>query len=318
MVKTKNKNHNQDLVSILMNCYNGEAYLRESIESIITQTHENWELIFWDNKSTDSSKQIFDSYSDSRLKYFLAPEHSNLGGGRSSAFKHLNGDYIAILDVDDLWLSSKLEKQINLFDDSEVGIVISDTMFFDDSNERALYDGNYPPEGNVFRNLLTKYFVSLETVMFRKSILDKLDYGFDSDFSYIADFDLFLRTAKISKLAIHKEVLAKWRVHEDSDSWKSSVTFSNERELWITKQINQDPKFLNDYSKEISILQSKNFLLMAINALSNGERLKTLGYISKTNFKVWYDYAVLFLCFIPFSNKLIQYSQKRRIKRLLK
>jgi glycosyltransferase involved in cell wall biosynthesis len=318
MIKSEKKSRDQGKVSILMNCYNGEKYLHEAIESIITQTYQNWELIFWDNQSTDSSKVIFDSYTDSRLKYFLAPEHTDLGGGRSAAFKHLTGDYIAVLDVDDVWFSSKLEKQLQLFNDPEVGIVISDTMFFNESYERALYNEDYPPEGYVFRELMTEYFVSLETLMLRNSVVDKLYYGFDADFSFIADFDLVLRTAKISKLAIYKEVLAKWRVHEDSDSWKSSVTFCNERELWIEKQIQQDSSFLKRYNKEISILHSKNFLLMAINALSNNERVNTLKFISKTNFKDWYDYAVIFLCFIPFSNKLIQFLQKRRIKRLLK
>ena len=112
--------------------------------------------------------------------------------------------------------------------------------------------------------------------------------------------------------------MAKWRVHDDSDSWKSSVTFCNERELWIEKQIKQDSSFFDRNHKEVSILHSKNFLLMAINALSNNERVNALRFISKTNFKDWYHYAVMCLCFVPFSNKIIQYLQKRRIKRLLK
>ena len=318
MVKSDKKSHEQGQVSILMNCYNGETYLHEAISSIIAQTYQNWELIFWDNQSTDKSKAIFHSYQDSRLKYYYAKEHTNLGGGRAKAFKHLSGDFIAVLDTDDVWFPEKLEKQLQLFDDPEIGIVISDTMFFNESNERALYNGEYPPEGNVFRQLLTRYFISLETLMLRKSVVDKLDYGFDADFSFIADFDLVLRTAQISKLALYKEVLAKWRVHKDSESWKSSVTFCNERELWIEKQIKKDSNFLDRYNKEISILHSKNFLLMAINALSKNERVNALRFISKTNFKDWYDYAIMCLCFAPFPNKMIQYLQKRRIKRLLK
>jgi glycosyltransferase involved in cell wall biosynthesis len=308
---------NTPLVSILMNCFNGERYLREAIDSIFSQTYQNWELVFWDNQSTDKSKAIFDSYQDSRLKYYYAPEHTDLGGGRANAFKYLRGDYIAVLDTDDLWLSSKLEKQIQLFADPDVGVAISDTLFFNETDERALYDGHYPSEGNVFRELLTGYFVSLETLMLRKSVVDRLDYGFDADFSFIADFDLVLRSASISKLAICKEVLAKWRVHEASDSWQSSVSFSEERERWIKKQAKQDSSFLDKYKEEVSILHSKNFLLMAINALSKNERVSALRLVSKTNFKDWHDYAVVCLCFMPFSNRLLQYLQKRRIKRLL-
>jgi len=306
------------LVSVLMNCFNGEKYLREAIDSIINQTYKNWELVFWDNQSTDTSKAIFDSYQDDRLKYYYAPEHTDLGGGRANAFKYLYGDYIAVLDVDDIWLPTKLKKQLQLFTDPDVGIVISDTLFFNETDERILYDGEYPPEGDVFRELLTGYFVSLETLMLRKSVVDKLDYGFDADFSFIADFDLVLRSSRISKLAISAEVLAKWRVHETSDSWKSSVSFSEERERWIEKQAKQDSNFLEKYKEEISILHSKNFLLMAINSLSKNKRVSALRLISKTNFKDWHDYAVVCLCFMPFSNRLLQYLQKRRIKRLLR
>ena len=65
-------NKNAPLVSIIMNCYNGETYLNESIESILSQTYKNWELIFWDNQSKDNSAKIFKNYKDIRLKYFFS------------------------------------------------------------------------------------------------------------------------------------------------------------------------------------------------------------------------------------------------------
>ena len=58
------------LVSIIMNCYNGEKYLKQSIETILSQTYQNWELIFWDNLSTDNSKIILKNFNDKRIKYF--------------------------------------------------------------------------------------------------------------------------------------------------------------------------------------------------------------------------------------------------------
>jgi len=306
------------LVSILMNCYNGERYLREAIDSVIEQSYPHWELIFWDNQSTDNSKAVFDTYQDDRLKYYYAPKHTDLGGGRARAFHYLTGDYIAVLDVDDVWFPGKLEKQLALFNDPDVGLVISDTLFFNEADERALYDGQYPPEGYVFRQLLTNYFVSLETLMLKKSVVDKLAYGFDADFSFIADFDLVLRTARISKLAICREVLAKWRVHEASDSWQSSVSFSEERERWIQKQTSQEVDFSDTYQSEVRQVHDKNFLLMAIHALSNNQRLDALRLILKTRFKDWHDYALFALCFLPFSDRLLGYLQQRRIKRLLR
>ena len=69
---------NNPLVSIVINCYNGEKYLRQSIESILDQSYQNLELIFWDNHSTDQSKNIIKSYDDKRIKYFFSQNHSTL------------------------------------------------------------------------------------------------------------------------------------------------------------------------------------------------------------------------------------------------
>ena len=134
----------EPLVSILMNCYNGEKYLQEAIDSVLAQTYTNWELIFWDNRSTDQSAEIFKSYNDTRLKYFLTPEHTDLGGGRARAFQYLTGEFIAILDTDDIWFPKKLEKQVPLFEDPEIGFVISDTFFFNEKTEKALYGKKLP------------------------------------------------------------------------------------------------------------------------------------------------------------------------------
>jgi len=77
----------EPLVSVVMNCYNGEKYLREAIESVLTQTCQNWEIIFWDNQSTDRSAEIFKSYADPRLKYFYAPKHTWLYEARNYAIE---------------------------------------------------------------------------------------------------------------------------------------------------------------------------------------------------------------------------------------
>ena len=101
------------LVSIIMNCYNSDKFLRESIESIYNQTYANWEIIFWDNASIDDSAKIAKSY-DERIKYYLASETTSLGEARNLALSNVSGEYVAFLDCDDLYLTDKLEKQVNL------------------------------------------------------------------------------------------------------------------------------------------------------------------------------------------------------------
>jgi len=115
----------QPLVSVIMNCYNSAQYLHEAIESVLAQTYSHWEIIFWDNQSTDESVSIFKSYSDKRLHYFLAPEHTKLGKARNLAVKQARGEWIGFLDCDDVWLPEKLEKQITIIleEDTELGLV---------------------------------------------------------------------------------------------------------------------------------------------------------------------------------------------------
>ena len=135
-------------VSILMNCFNGEKYLHEAIQSVLSQTYSNWEIIFWDNRSTDKSAKIYRSYKDKRLKYFLSPNHSNLGEARRRAFEKTKGELVAVLDVDDIWEKNKLEKQIKLFEDSSVGIAISNVRIFNDNNEKSFF--KFKLSGYVF------------------------------------------------------------------------------------------------------------------------------------------------------------------------
>ena len=101
----------QPLVSIIMNCFNGEQYIKEAINSVYAQTYSNWEIIFWDNASSDNSNEIAASY-DAKIKLFKSEETASLGEARSRAIKNANGDWLAFLDVDDIWLPKKLEYQM--------------------------------------------------------------------------------------------------------------------------------------------------------------------------------------------------------------
>ena len=91
------------LVSVIMNCHNGENYLKKSVGSIINQNYKNWELIFWDNKSTDNSKKIIQKFRDKRIRYYHSNKFNTLYKSRNLAIKKTKGKYLCFLDVDDLW-----------------------------------------------------------------------------------------------------------------------------------------------------------------------------------------------------------------------
>ncbi len=300
------------LVSVLMNCYNGEKYLREAVDSVLAQTYQNWEIVFWDNQSTDRSAGIFKSYDDSRLKYFHAPVHTDLGGGRAKAWEHLSGEFIAVLDVDDVWLPEKLEKQISLFDDPEVGIVISDVLFFNESNEKPFYGGKYPPTGWVFEQLFPWYFVSLVTLVVRRSAVLKLRRAFDQDFSSIADFDLVVRLSRVSKLALCQEILAKWRVHAGSDTWRYFLPFAQEKERWLVKQISEESSFAASYPVAIRQFNNKNLRTKTAYELLANRRARAFKALVQSDFDHWHAWALLVFCFLPFSSAIISCLYKRK------
>ena len=119
------------LVSIIMNCYNGEKYLKQSLNSVLSQSYKNWELIFWDNMSTDNSKKILKSFGNKRFKYFKAKKFTSLYQARKLAISKAKGKYICFLDTDDIWLKNKLKFQIELFKkDKNLGVIYSNYYIF--------------------------------------------------------------------------------------------------------------------------------------------------------------------------------------------
>ena len=93
--------NNYPLVSVIMNCYDGESYLAEAVKSVLNQTYKNFEVIFWDNQSKDKSAIIYKSFKDKRLKYYYAKKHTSLYDARNLAIKKSKGKLIPFLEVSD-------------------------------------------------------------------------------------------------------------------------------------------------------------------------------------------------------------------------
>jgi glycosyltransferase involved in cell wall biosynthesis len=242
------------LVSVIMNCYNSDKYLREAIDSIYAQTYQNWEIIFWDNVSTDTSAAIAQSYQDGRLRYFCGETNVPLGHARNFAIEKSRGKFVAFLDCDDLWMPEKLEKQIPLFlADEKVGLVYSDTYFFNDQGfQQQLYAKKVPYRGYCFSELLNHYLISLETAVVRKSALESLDHWFDVNFNMIEEYDLFVRIGLDWKIDFSPYVLAKWRVHGESLSWKVPDRFVQETREMLEK-LQAVPKIQLNYAHDMAL-----------------------------------------------------------------
>lgn len=115
-----NGNSPNVLVSIITPVYNSEKYIGETIKSVLSQTHENWEMIIADDCSKDNTAKVINQFSDPRIKYFKLEKNAGAAVARNKALERAKGRYIAFLDADDMWKSDKLEKQLNFMIENKV------------------------------------------------------------------------------------------------------------------------------------------------------------------------------------------------------
>ena len=223
------------LVSVIINCYNGEKYLRETIDSVQAQTYENWEIIFWDNQSTDSTASIVMSYNDTRIRYFFAPEHTSLGKARNYALKECCGEIISFLDSDDLWLPRFLEKVVSVLDTSRmIGIVYSRFVNFEGSKKwlSPQFSGDTIID---LSSLIKCYNIGMSGAIIKKSIVEKSHHLFDERFSLIEDFDFFICNGACSSVYFVSEPLMKYRWHNSSTSQTKKIKWFEEINCFYEK-----------------------------------------------------------------------------------
>jgi glycosyltransferase involved in cell wall biosynthesis len=221
------------LISIIMNCYNGEKYLKEAIESVLAQSYENWELIFWDNQSTDESANITKSFNEERIKYILAPNHTTLGEARNLAVELAQGEWIAFLDTDDIWLADKLKLQVDkISSGDQVSMVYGKTVFFSNENINFIdISRSNLPEGDIFGELAKENFISLSSAMVNQAKYWEVK-GIESKFNQAEDFDLFIKLSFESKIAAINETLVKNRIHSNNLSLsQKDISFTESVEI---------------------------------------------------------------------------------------
>jgi glycosyltransferase involved in cell wall biosynthesis len=211
------------LVSVIMNCYNSDRFLKEAIDSVYAQSYQNWEIIFWDNASTDQTPEIVKSY-DEKLRYFRSKETTHLGKARVYATKEALGEYISFLDSDDLWLKDKLVKQVALFmnEGDNLGFVYGRSLviFDDDKKDDFLNkEGELLPEGDIFAELAKDNFIVFSSAMVDRKKFFKSG-GFPEHFLNTTDYWVFMHMAKEYKCRAIHEVCCKNRIHETNLSAK--------------------------------------------------------------------------------------------------
>lgn len=211
--------------SVIMNVFNGEKYLEEAIESVLAQTFTDWDLLIWDDRSTDGCAEICRRYEDERIRYFLAPEHTPLGTARNLAMKEARAPWLAFIDQDDVWAPHKLREQNRLIEENrsgKLGLVYGRTMQLTVDGPGKDFDRWHEfsdlPEGDICRDLIRMpSFVSLCSVVFLRTAVEELG-GIPDAIKYCPDYYLIVMVARNYHAACLQETCCWYRVHDSNMS----------------------------------------------------------------------------------------------------
>lgn len=299
-------------VSILMNCFNGEKYLNEAIDSIYSQTFTDWEIVFIDNCSTDKSAKIAQSYGE-KLKYYKTDVNIPLGAAREWGMQFCKREYVAFLDTDDIWLPTMLEEQLEAIMSGDYALVYSGQFIMDIDGNTI---GDIIPSmkrGNIFRELLLQYDIPIVSTMINRHTLEDAGLNFDPNISGSEEYCLFMQLSVENEFIVIPKPLVKYRAYDESLTNKTMSKRAYERKYTLDKIVEAHPGIVDQYASEFSEAYARGAYYEAQYLMSEGKKLQAFKILSKYMF-LDVRYLVLTLLTLmpkPFWN----YVQNKKYKR---
>lgn len=215
-------------ISVLMSVYNAETFLREAIDSVLSQTFTDFEFLIYEDCSTDGSLEIIQSYSDSRIKLVKNESNRGLTWNLYDGMNTASGDYVARMDADDICMPERFQKQVAFLDSNkDISIVGSAVVFFDDNGMEI--SGNQPLEHDAIKvELLLSFTMMHPSVMMRIADFRMHNLNYNPHFRYSQDFDLWTRAIQHLQFANHPDVLLRMREH----SFKISTALKPQQKVF--------------------------------------------------------------------------------------
>lgn len=206
--------------SIIIPLYNAEKYIAETIQSVLNQTYQNWELIIIDDGSIDFSSKIVTNFLDDNRISFHHQKNSGVSSARNNGFIKSCGKYITFLDADDVWTKDNLEEKVSYLKNNQVDVVYSRYYTINEKSEstsKILNKAIYPTLKDVLL-LKGNYSTAPSGLVIKSEVLQKIG-GFDTNLSNNADQDIWVRIlANNFKIALIEKPLWKYRVHANNMS----------------------------------------------------------------------------------------------------
>ena len=207
-------------VSVVTSVYNGEAYVEECIDSILNQTFQDFEYIILNNGSTDRTAEILNHYTDSRI-HIIHQENLGISRSLNKGINLSKSELIARLDADDYALPQRLEKQI-AFMEQHPKVVLCGSRFKELVGEKFFPQKvQFVEQDKDIRKTISCFNpFSHSTTMIRKAVFTKIG-GYNKNFEYSQDYDLWIRLLNVGEASILKEELVVARLAEQSTSYEN-------------------------------------------------------------------------------------------------
>ena len=241
-------------ISILTNNYNGSSYIDNYFKSIYSQTFSDWELIFFDNKSSDNSLELLNKYliKDKRIKLYINDKNAGLGIARSKALKLCSAEYIAVWDVDDTSHMSRFKTQLDfLIKNKDVALVASNVLklsYSQVTKYRIKSSPEFIKSQLIWRNILVH-----SSVMYKKKAALSVG-GYDQSYNYSQDYNFYLRLLKNNyKISSIDQYLCSQSINRNGLSLNKSM-----KKIIIKDQINNliEARKINNLKMSHKILNS--------------------------------------------------------------
>jgi glycosyltransferase involved in cell wall biosynthesis len=217
-------------ISVVMPVYNAQAFLSEAIQSILDQTFTDFECIILNDGSTDRSLEIIQSFKDPRIRAVDNDQNIKIVRTLNKGISLAKGKYIVRMDADDICLPERFKTQFNFMEENpEVGACGS---WFENIGDRSGIS-QYETDHNMIRfKMLYQMPVLHPSTIIRKSVLEKYNITYNTDFPGSEDLDFFIRIAEVSKVVNIPKVLLQYRQH--TASAKSLLQDSIKNLLFMT------------------------------------------------------------------------------------
>lgn len=206
-------------VSVIMPVFNGAAFIVEAIDSILAQTHEDWELLVVDDGSTDQTPELLDRFDDPRI---VRTRQQNQGeaAARNTALNMARGEYLSFLDADDLYLPNALANMTQYLEThTEADALISDGYFCDEQRHCLMRFSDHrpiPAVGNILEPLVLSSSVITVPIctMVRRAAIERASAQFDTSLVIGPDYDFFIQLARHAPFGYLDRLTCMYRVHQ--------------------------------------------------------------------------------------------------------